>query len=373
MLLSPFDVKRGLWEAHISSGELGSSGAINQYHLKTEEANSFDRETVVLFRIHHSLCDGVSLSVAIGDLADESEQLKERIKQEFCRKLTQHKNYTRILFKAALALWYCFASILVFLLQLWRVMTASSPFDRVLRESTIPPGARSITWKNIGSLQEVKLVSKSLSKSTTVNDLAVYLVAHAVRCQLTEHGVEKEKKSTTTNVNVVIPVHLNGGIIRDGESVGNKIGAFVASIPLPNKNDDLTFTPQAISKALQRGKNSPAALVSWILAKLTSTYTPNWFSRYMIKKFNAKSVAVISNVKGWPFHVHWLGRKVGSLCAFLPLPPGIPIGIVLQSYDGQVSFSINADKRAVPDANKFAQWMLDEFHRVQNKKCDMKN
>ena len=101
------------------------------------------------------------------------------------------------------------------------------------------------------------------------------------------------------------------------------------------------------------------------LAKMSSDLAPDWFTKFVMRKFNAKSVAVVSNVKGWPFQVNWLGRKVGFLCAFLPLPPGIPIGIVLQSYDGSVSFSITADKRAVPDAEKFADWMLDEYENIK--------
>ena len=69
----------------------------------------------------------------------------------------------------------------------------------------------------------------------------------------------------------------------------------------------------------------------------------------MMKKFNANSVEVISNVKGSPFCVDWMRRKVILLCAFLPLPPGITIGVMIHNYDGNTSFSVNARKRAVPD------------------------
>jgi hypothetical protein len=48
----------------------------------------------------------------------------------------------------------------------------------------------------------------------------------------------------------------------------------------------------------------------------------------------------------------------------MPLPPGVPIGVMVQSYAGDISFSINADKRVVPDAEKFADWMLEEYKRL---------
>jgi hypothetical protein len=84
-----------------------------------------------------------------------------------------------------------------------------------------------------------------------------------------------------------------------------------------------------------------------------------------MKNTNGQSAAVVSNVKGFPFKTHWNGRRNEVLCAFLPLPPGIPIGCVIQSYGGEVSFSIDADKRAVPDAGQFADWMLLEYERLK--------
>lgn len=261
--------------------------------------------------------------------------------------------------------------MLALLLQMWRIATAASPFDEVMSASDISPRSRSVAWKNLASLQEAKAVSKNISSSTTINDLIVHLVTYAIRRQLDEHNeflfkerMDKKKLNPKT-VNIVIPVHLNGGVLTDGKSLGNKIGAFVATVPLPRKGEKSTTRAKHISQILKQGKSSPAPVISWILAKFFSDHTPDWWTNLMMRKFNAKSVAVVSNVKGWPFHVHWLGRKVGFLCAFLPLPPGIPIGVVLQSYDGGISFSVNADKRAVPDANKFTSWMMEEYHMIK--------
>jgi hypothetical protein len=53
-----------------------------------------------------------------------------------------------------------------------------------------------------------------------------------------------------------------------------------------------------------------------------------------------------------------------SAAGFLPLPPGIPIGVVVQSYAGAVSRTVNAEKWAVPDADKFLGWVLEECGRL---------
>ena len=46
---------------------------------------------------------------------------------------------------------------------------------------------------------------------------------------------------------------------------------------------------------------------------------------------------------------------------------GIPIGVVVQSYDGKISLGVNADMRVVPDGEKFADWMLSEYERLSKK------
>jgi len=55
---------------------------------------------------------------------------------------------------------------------------------------------------------------------------------------------------------------------------------------------------------------------------------------------------------------------VHSSAGFLPLPPGLPVGIVVQSYAGVMSLSVTAEKWAVPDADRFLGWMLDEYRHL---------
>lgn len=381
MLVTPMNVNMCLWDLQLSSGDLGSSGALKTQECLTNNNAAMTRESLLLFRVHHSLCDAVSLSVAIGELADESKQLKENIFKEISKRMNAIKTQERSIIVTGIIMIvsiirFVLLSFLALSLQLWRVATTSSPFDNIMDSSTIPPGERSVAWRHLDTLHEMKKVSKTVTSSMTINDLAVHLVTHAIQCQLDEHSSSMTEhlsrqdcchgKNRPTSVNIVIPVHLNGGFIKE-EDLGNKIGAFVSTVPLPGRHKDSISRAAKISQILHRDKSSPAALISWWLAKFSSDFAPDWWTKLMMRKFNAKSVAVVSNVKGWPFQVHWLGRKVGFLCAFLPLPPGIPIGIILQSYGGNVSLSINADRRAVPDANKFIEWMIEEYHNMMIK------
>eukprot|EP00567_Pseudictyota_dubia_P016914 CAMPEP_0197459574 /NCGR_PEP_ID=MMETSP1175-20131217/51760_1 /TAXON_ID=1003142 /ORGANISM="Triceratium dubium, Strain CCMP147" /LENGTH=595 /DNA_ID=CAMNT_0042994489 /DNA_START=141 /DNA_END=1928 /DNA_ORIENTATION=+ len=382
LLTSHLNVRKRLWEAKLSTGPLGSSGAISTSQIESRNLkDKCDTETVALFRIHHALADGVSMSVALGDATDEAEELNHRIMSEIeKRKLSTNLTLVqKIKMALFMFLFYILGGVKALALQGWRCLVAFSPFDIVMAQSNILAGRRSTTWKILSSTNNIKEVAKSISKSATLNDVSVAIVTGAIRRQLVEHQKAQKLSSESkkvdpivipSRVNVTIPVHLNGGVLLPGESLGNKIGAFVASVPLTEKEETADHCKasnrfKGVSKALKEGKSTPAYLIAWTMAKFTSDYAPEWFAKWAMRNGNAKSVCVISNVKGFPFKVHWVGRRLEYLCAFLPLPPGIPIGVVVSSYDGEIGFTVDADKRAVPDADRFGEWMIDEFKRLE--------
>lgn len=373
-VLSEMDVTKGLWDVALSCGKLGSSGAI-QKDAVDDRHQGHSRETVALFRVHHSLCDGVSIAVAIGDLADEAAYLQDRMLEEIQMRKTKrgehHQAYffflisiiSSFLFIARFAI----ACIYALILQIRKMLVSRNPFDAVLLNSQIPSNRRSIHWTNVGSLEEMKGVAKNNSDHTTINDVACAMVTHAIKRQLMEHRDNMGSCiAIPQEVNITIPVHLHGGILRPGEQLGNNIGGFVSTIPLtiPERQSSSSRLYQ-ISRILQREKALPSPIISWQLARVF-TRGPVKFCTYMLKKFSANSVAVISNVRGFPIPVHWLGREVQSLCAFLPLPPGIPIGVVISSYAGVVSIGLNADKRAIPSGGHFSNWMIEEYEHIKN-------
>eukprot|EP01083_Nonionella_stella_P166131 554511_1 len=74
-LTSPIDVSDQPWEVSLSSGPIGDSGAIINSKELIEQG--YESETVALFRVHHAVCDGMSLSTVVKDISDEADQLNE--------------------------------------------------------------------------------------------------------------------------------------------------------------------------------------------------------------------------------------------------------------------------------------------------------
>ena len=365
------DVTKGLWDITLSSGQLGTSGAIAS---DSNESEKNERETLAFFRVHHSLCDGVSIAVAIGDLADEAAYLKCKLLDELKKK--EQNKYDRndayyflisTLTSLALMIYFILSCIYALFLQFLKMIMSSNPFDPLLTISEKANAGRSITWKDVTSLEEMRKTAKNVSERTTVNDVACAMVTHAIKQQLMEHSdlFGDDFIRVPSSVNITVPVHLTGGILRPGDQLGNRIGGFVTTIPLSSKKESAKDRLKIISKVLQREKRLPSPWISWHIARMLMI-GPASVSKFALKKFSAHSVAIVSNVRGFPIPVHWLGRRVQSLFAFLPLQPDIPIGIVVSSYAGKLSFSLNADSRAVPDPELFSDWMIEEYERIRD-------
>jgi len=443
MLMSPLEVSDKLWEVKISNGLLGSSGAIshaksdairnenqanrssslarrptrinNQSLLSrratkgglwrdaTQEVESISMESVLLFRSHHALADGASIMAALSDLCDEAEEIRDNIEMELRkwkrkgekgpRKSILRRTLSRLVRLLKMCLWFSFGSLRALVYQGYlQITTPHNPFDAVREDAekkNLSLTGRSISWCDAAPLDEVKRIARIIGTAKgvaiTVNDLFVSCITAAVTRQLIEHEEfmapmdTHERKYVTSNINVVVPVHLRGGVILPNESVGNNIGAFVTRCPGEMKHDAVGGGTSSCSaerlcmvhKSLLYSKRSPAPFISHHIAKFCSDFLPEELSKSLFRRANANAAVVVSNNRGYDKKLHINGMAVESAAGFLPLPPGIPIGVVVQSYAGTISLSVTSEKWAVPDADKFLRWTLDEYNRLSEEATEL--
>ena len=97
------------------------------------------------------------------------------------------------------------------------------------------------------------------------------------------------------------------------------------------------------------------------MARFCSEYLSDWIKKAIFKRVKANTAVVMTNTWGFDGKLHINGMAVESAAGFIPLPPGIPIGVVVQSYNGTVSLSVTAERCAVPDADQFLGWVLDDY------------
>ena len=264
-----------------------------------------------------------------------------------------------------------------------------NPFDRVrlltnAANQTLDPNdtsdgiplKRTVSWCTVASLDNVKEVARAFGPRVTVNDVWVACITSAVSRQLEDHrerlALAGKKLPVYRNINVVMPVHLTGGVLLPNQSLGNNIGAICVQVPgkhrVPEADDDDDDENRllAIHKTLRWAKTSPTALLTNTAAQLSSLL-PTPVVQYLFRCANANACVTISNVRQPPQHLHLCDHQytVQNAIGFVPLPPGLPIGVVVQSYAGNMTLSVNAEPWAVPDADKFLMWVLEEYVRLQ--------
>jgi diacylglycerol O-acyltransferase / wax synthase len=243
----------------------------------------------------------------------------------------------------------------------------------------------------------VKRVADYYSERTgtkiTINDVFCSCISDAIVKLLRYHRAVHPnlggQKLALPYMNLVIPVHMQGGILLPGQSMGNKIGAMVSRIPgeegfggAPHRRrvDDggANNFPSNITEAedrlvevhriLQERKQTPAAVLSYLVANIVGSLgsSEGSYAPWLFEMAHANASVVVTNVRGPEQTVHLAGRQVEAFLGFLPLPPGIPIGMVVGSYNGQLTLTVTAEPWAVPDADRFLSWVAEAYETLSD-------
>ena len=196
--------------------------------------------------------------------------------------------------------------------------------------------------------------------------------------------------------------------------MGNKIGAMVSRIPGENLgHDDDAFNDNEhndpailaqerliqVHRVLNERKQTPAAVLSYLAAGIMGRISPSspssassasasgnnnvddatsrstysvgsssssW-TPWLFRKAHANASVVVTNVRGPESCVHLEGRSIRAFLGFLPLPAGVPIGLVVGSYNNEITLTVTAEEYAVPDADKFLGWVQEEYELLKRR------
>jgi diacylglycerol O-acyltransferase len=411
-LLDPMDLSKSLWQvATTTGGVIGQSGAIHSSsstRYSNTPGNKTDDnsvESLVVFRAHHCMADGVSLGAIFVDLMDEKEEFQELLftKIEAFKKQRKKKSWLHRLF--VFVYYWGWGSIKSFSYQFYlyfanlkTVIFHSNPWRQLQKayddsrddgiNNTAP---RTLSWVQISTVDEVKRVADYFStkeSKVTINDIFCSCISAAIVKLMRFHQSQHpDMKLSLPYMNLVMPVHMFGGVLLPGQSMGNKIGAMISRIPgqQPNNENKLMDPGERllhVHQVLHSRKQTPAAVWSYLLAKLVGSIGVGGTSRHarldniedgggivpwIFEKSHANASAVVTNIRGPEKIVHLDGRRVEATLGFLPLPPGIPLGMVVQSYANRLSLTVIAEPWAVPDvvSDQFVSWVVEEYEALK--------
>ncbi len=283
---------------------------------KTYEGN----EAIVLFRVHHGMADGVSLTRFLLELfPDEPLTNKQLVK-----------------FSSTDRKWMLINALLSGARMI--VEKLFSKPDSSIIHGPLPKGVKKLSWSKPISLQAVKKIKDFTG--TTVNDVLMACVSMSFHDYFKTHGV-----SNPPDVTASVPVDIRP----KGQPLKVENNFAIVSLKLPAGKDNALENLYATKANMDKIKHSGEAFVIAVGGNTSVEYVPECITNLWNKPIANKHTCVLSNVPGpqQPFSVS--GHKVKQIFFAPPQRDLVGIGVGVYSYAGEFSIGVSCDLNCMTD------------------------
>jgi diacylglycerol O-acyltransferase / wax synthase len=213
---------------------------------------------------------------------------------------------------------------------------------------------RRFTWVS-EELARVKAVKNALGG--TVNDVMLAAVAGGLGRWLRAHG----HPTDGLVLRAMIPVSVRADAERG--ALGNRVAAVWAELPVGV--EDPVERLALVRGEMEHLKESHQAVGARLLTELTGFAPPTVMAQAARLQARQRYFnLVVTNVPGPQIPLYVLGRRMRAIYPMVPLAQNLALGIAIMSYDGAISFGLNADYDALPDLERLATQLgeaLDEL------------
>ncbi len=188
-------------------------------------------------------------------------------------------------------------------------------------------------------LAELKRVRSELGGS--VNDVVLAATAGGLRRLFHGRGEEAVEK-----VRAMVPVSVRAA--SESLALGNRVSSLFVDLAVAEPDPLLRYRKiVAAAEELKRGDAAAGAESVIRLAGLAPPVIQSAVARlaFTPRLFNL----TITNVPASPVTLYALGAPMVRVVPLVPIFAGHAIGVAVVSYDGTVTFGLNADRDSVPD------------------------
>jgi len=350
----------------LSSRPLDPSKPLWEFHLieNLQAGGSF-----LVARLHHAIADGIALMSVLMTLCDVDpdapwpEPEPEEAHQRRGRQV-------RSLFPPAAAFFAASRAVAdegkLMLLNpthaVKRAKQAKAFMERLARLALLPPDTRTIfkgklgrkkvvAWTDDIPLEEVKRVKNTFK--VTVNDVLMTAVAGGLRRYLLARG---ERVHKNLNIRAMVPVNLRP--LEEAAKLGNHFGLVVLSLPVGIENP--LERMMEVKRRMDDLKNSPEAVVGFTLLELMGM-SPTQIEKLAIQFFAMKSTLVLTNVPGPRQKLYFAGSPIERIMFWVPQAGHLGMGVSIFSYAGSVNVGVMTDYGLVPDPERIAHFIEEDF------------
>jgi WS/DGAT/MGAT family acyltransferase len=194
-------------------------------------------------------------------------------------------------------------------------------------------------------LTELKAIKKGLGG--TVNDVVLAATAGGLRELLLERG----EPTPAEGLRAMVPVNIRTA----GEhlALGNKITSLFVHLPVAEADPLQRYRRQ--TEEAESLKSGTQAVGSRTLIDLASLAPPALHSFIAQSLFATRLFNVtVTNVPGPQQPLYAFGSRMEAVWPIVPLAAEHCVGLAVFSYDGDLFFTLNADRDTVPDLDVLA-------------------
>jgi WS/DGAT/MGAT family acyltransferase len=203
---------------------------------------------------------------------------------------------------------------------------------------------RRFTWMT-EELDRVKAVKNAAGG--TVNDVMLATVAGGLGEHLRANGHETDGMM----LRAMIPVSVRADEERG--ALGNRVAAVWADLPVGVTDPLKRLT--LVRREMKGLKESHQAVGARLLTELTGFAPPTVMAQAARLQAHQRYFnLVVTNVPGPQVPLYVLGRRMLAIYPMVPLAQQLALGVAIMSYDGAISFGLNADYDAMPDVEALA-------------------
>jgi diacylglycerol O-acyltransferase len=329
---TPLDFTKPLWHVHLIDG--------------------YEKGSVVLARIHHSIADGIALVRVMLSLTDPTPNASPRRRSAASSNHAGPLDWLPGAARGAAKL----------LQDPGRIAEGAYRLGRLVLLPPDPPtpfkgelGRRKrAAWSNPVPLEHFKAIGKAYG--ATVNDVLVATATGALRRYLEGRG------ESTKGVAIRASVPVNLRPVEDAHRLGNSFGLVFLTLPIGIV--DPVRRLRAIKKEMDELKRSPEAIVAFGLLNLLGL-APVEVERLGLRFFGSKATAVLTNVPGPREPLYLAGRKLDRVMFWVPQSGRLGLGISILSYAGGVMLGVATDEGLVADPEKIVDAFEKEFRSLK--------
>jgi WS/DGAT/MGAT family acyltransferase len=221
--------------------------------------------------------------------------------------------------------------------------------DNALRESL--GVEKQLTWSDPFPLEDLKRLGKATS--STVNDVALTLIAGALNRYLTTQG------RPVTDIRAVVPFNLRPLDEPLPRRLGNMFGMVFVDLPVTVVDPRERLT--VVRRQMNDIKASQEGLVVYGAFTAVGGRTPKQVGQAWMDLFARKASAVITNIAGPRDKLAVAGVPLTGFMLWVPASGSIGIGLSIVSYDGSVTLGVAVDPNIVPDSEGLLEALRDEM------------